>query len=63
MISNLLHLKIVLLSALPFMAWAATQGLAPVDPLDQVTLWQWLRVIAFALLGWAIQDLDKIAEL
>src|SRR3990167_4458629 len=63
MISNLFRLKVLLLALLPLAAWAATATTAPVDPLEQITFWQWARVIMFTLFGWAIQDLDKIAEL
>jgi hypothetical protein len=63
MISNLFRIKLLLLALLPLAAWAATATTAPVDPLEQITFWQWARVIMFTLFGWAIQDLDKIAEL
>ena len=54
MISNLFRLKVLLLALLPLAAWAATATTAPVDPLEQITFWQWARVIMFTLFGWLI---------
>lgn len=57
----LLRVKLALVALAPALAWAAAQAPARGD-VDGVSVWQWIGVLLFSLLGWGIADLDKIAE-
>lgn len=61
-----LKLKAALILATPALAWAAdatVQHVARTGSIETVTSLQWAFIVGFAMLGWSVSELDKIAEL
>lgn len=60
-----LSAKAALLALIPALAWAAAQQqVASVgSPLEEISWVSWLAMIVFAFIGWAVNDVDKLAEL
>jgi hypothetical protein len=58
----LLRFKVALIASTPIVAWAAAEQIsrASASSLPAVT---WMFMIGFSLIGWAVADLDKVAEL
>jgi hypothetical protein len=62
----LLRVKAALILATPGLAMAAEQAMlaaARRGGLEAVSVWQWFFLFAFSMLGWAVSELDKVAEL
>lgn len=62
----LLYAKATLMLMAPGLAYAAqetVQQVARSGSLEAVTLTTWAFLVAFSLLGWAVSELDKVAEL
>ena len=58
--------KIVLLALTPPLAIAAEQTMAvarAASPLESISLLTWFFILLFTLIGWAVADVDRIAEL
>jgi hypothetical protein len=56
----------VLLAVTPPLAIAAEQTMAAAraaSPLEEISLLTWFFIVLFALIGWAVADVDKVAEL
>lgn len=62
---SILRVKVALLISAPLLAWAAggAAQAARRVPFDDVPLITWLFIVGFALLGWAVSEIDKLAEL
>jgi hypothetical protein len=57
----LLRLKVILVACTPFAAWAAAEiSRTSVSALPAMT---WMFIVLFSMIGWAVADLDKVAEL
>lgn len=51
-------------ASVPALAWAAEQRmLAVVSPLEEISAISWVAMVFFSLVGWAVADIDKLAEL
>lgn len=61
----LLRVKIALVCGTPILAAAAdaVQHAAGRGSISAVSAWTWGFLIGFAMLGWAVSELDKVAEL
>jgi hypothetical protein len=57
-----LRVKVALVAATPPLAMAAEQVRA-VTPVEQISILTWLFILVFAMIGWAVADVDKLAEL
>jgi amino acid transporter len=54
----------MLIAATPALAWAATEQHAlRTTTLDSMSVFVWAAIVFFSLIGWAVNDLDHIAEL
>lgn len=60
---HILRIKVALIAFAPVAAWAGEQVLRRAGSAESVTPWTWFFILAFALLGWMVADLDKVAEL
>lgn len=63
---QLLYAKGLLMLLAPGFAWAAEQTIQQVarrGSIEAVTLTTWAFLLAFSMLGWAVSELDKVAEL
>lgn len=58
----LLRVKVALVAAMPIAAYAAEQTIHRMSASSLSGL-TWMFVVGFALLGWAVADLDKVADL
>lgn len=61
--SWLLRVKASIALFTPVLAWAAERSAAERVVLGEMSGWTWSFVAGFSLLGWAVADLDKMAEL
>lgn len=57
----LLQVKMTLIAFTPALAWAVTEQ--SILDLDGMSLVTWIAVAFFSVVGWAVNDLDKVAEL
>lgn len=58
------RVKAGLVAATPPLAYAAEQAqIALASPVEAISALTWLFIVVFALIGWAVADVDKIAEL
>lgn len=58
----LLQAKVAIIGATPFAAYAAEQAIRATSPSNLSPL-TWFFIFSFAWLGWAVSELDKVAEL
>lgn len=61
-----LRLKVFLVLSAPMLAWAAEEAVqraARTGSVEAITLLQWGFIFGFSMLGWAVSELDKVAEL
>lgn len=56
---SLLRVKIGLACLTPIAAYAADQAIHRVE---SITLWTWFFILMFSTIGWAVKDLDRVAE-
>ncbi len=58
------RVKAGLVAATPPLAYAAEQvQLAAASPVEAISALTWLFIVVFALIGWAVADVDRVAEL
>lgn len=57
--------KAALVAATPVLAVAAEQTMiaAAVSPVEAISALTWFFILLFAMIGWAVADIDKVAEL
>jgi hypothetical protein len=60
---RILRVKVALVCATPLLAIAAERAMLRVSPLEEISLLTWFFIVLFALIGWAVADVDRIAEL
>lgn len=60
-IASLLQAKVAIIAATPLAAWAAEQTMR--SSASELSALTWLFIVGFSFLGWAVSDLDKVAEL
>ena len=63
---QLLYAKAILMLLTPGLAMAAEQTIqqaARRGSIEAVTAWTWAFLFGFSMLGWAVSELDKVAEL
>lgn len=60
--ASMLRVKAALVAASPFAAYAAEQTIHRLST-EAISPWTWLFIAGFALLGWVVSELDKVAEL
>lgn len=58
----LLRIKVGLICCVPFAAYAAEQTMRNLSA-ENLSALTWSFIFGFAMLGWAVADLDKVAEL
>lgn len=61
-LSGLLLAKGLIFAFLPLAALAA-EGTGRRHSVEELTLWTWVFICFFSLIGWAVVDLDKLADL
>lgn len=54
--------KAALISGTPLLAMAADRTIA-VSPIEAISALTWFFIVLFAVIGWAVADIDKVAEL
>lgn len=62
----LFRVKVALICSAPLLAAAAdatVQHVARKGSIEAVSAWTWMFLIGFAMLGWCVSELDKLAEL
>ena len=55
--------KALLIAGTPVLAVAAQQTIAVVSPIEEISALTWFFIVLFAAIGWAVADIDKVAEL
>jgi hypothetical protein len=58
----LLVTKFIFAGALPIAAWAAGHTVPSPETIHAIGVGMWFWIVTFSLLGWAMADLDKVAE-
>lgn len=59
----ILRVKVALVCATPLLALAAQRAMPRASPLEEISFLTWFFIVLFALIGWAVADVDKVAEL
>jgi hypothetical protein len=57
-----LQAKMFLVLATPALAYAAEQKIHQLDSITDIGIWTWAFILLFSTLGWAVKDLDRLAE-
>lgn len=61
---HILRVKVALVASTPPLAFAAEQAMrVAASPLEEISLLTWFFIVLFATIGWAVADVDKVAEL